>query len=152
MSFRLIFNGPKSRKQASKELHKLRSGSGHPSREYDDLLTILCTQSHRIVKNLPAPFWLASCRSSDNELLEDNTYSAQDDFPVYGPRLLKLQEFIRRQQPRDLHDLWLDRRNPHQWYTLWAILVLGGFSIFLTLLQTSIAILQVYTNIHTHTV
>jgi sterol desaturase/sphingolipid hydroxylase (fatty acid hydroxylase superfamily) len=81
-----------------------------------------------------------------DELIESNTYSARDDFPVFGQRLLALQRYNRRHQPSKITDLWRNRQNPLQWYTFWAVLVVGGSGLLLAILQLIIGVLQlVYT-------
>ncbi|KAI0435544.1 hypothetical protein F4803DRAFT_545204 [Xylaria telfairii] len=71
-----------------------------------------------------------------------DTYSVENDFPIFGQRLLVLQAFNMRQQPSKVRDLWRDRRNPLQWYTFWAVLLVGGISILLAVLQLVVAIVQ----------
>ncbi|KAK7909058.1 hypothetical protein PG985_014936 [Apiospora marii] len=60
--------------------------------------------------------------ATGSQLQESNTYSALDDFPIYGRRLLSLQRYNHRQQPNKVREIWRDRRNPLQWYTFWAVL------------------------------
>jgi len=80
----------------------------------------------------------------NNQLQESDTYSARDDFAVFGPWLLSLQHYNMRQQPGKRKDLWWDYRNPLQWYTFWAVLWIGGASIVLAVLQLVVGIVQVY--------
>jgi hypothetical protein len=45
--------------------------------------------------------------------------------------------------------LWRDRRNPLQWYTFWAVLVVGGVSILLSFLQLVVSVAQLVVAIKT---
>lgn len=76
-------------------------------------------------------------------------YRSRDDFPLLGDRLLALQTYSNRLQPNKLRDLWRDRRNPLQWYTFWAVLLIGGGSLIASILQlvVSIAMLPLMTSI-----
>lgn len=80
----------------------------------------------------------------NGQLQESETYSTRDDFTVFGPRLLTLQHYNMRQQPSKVKDLWRDRRNPLQWYTFWAVLLIGDVSILLAMLQLLINVVQLY--------
>jgi len=75
-------------------------------------------------------------------------YSAELDFPILGSRLLRIQAFNLRQQPRRIRDLWRDRRNPLQWYTFWAVLIIGGATILLGVLQLLVSTAQLVTSIY----
>ncbi|KAK0610363.1 hypothetical protein B0T17DRAFT_110878 [Bombardia bombarda] len=142
LSYRLLF-GQKhaSRRLAKIALKKLREE--RRADEYDELLDLLCAHPHdKKIRQLPASLWPVTCRSFDGHVQEQGSYSSQDDFPLFGQRLAKLQEFTLRQQPSELWDLWRDRRNPLQWYTFWAVLVFGGISILLGILQLGVGIAQ----------
>lgn len=140
MSYRLLFG----QSRAARRLGKTLLSEMECQRDYDQLLDCLCTRPGReVVKELPETFWPVSCRGFDNKLQEVDSYGSRDDFPMLGPRLVAIQEFNLRQQPSKLRDLWRDRRNPLQWYTFWAVLVVGGLSIILTTLQLIVAIIQV---------
>jgi hypothetical protein len=111
--------------------------------DYDSMLDLLCTRPFdKKIRSLPEALWPVTCRSFDRHLQEESSYSAQDDFPLLGQRLTKLQDFTLRQQPSELWDLWRDRRNPLQWYTFWAVLVVGGISILLGVLQFAVTLGQ----------
>ena len=144
MSYRLIFGQSRgARRLARGALRKLRAEQPGIAGEYDRLLEIMCTRPcDSVVRRLPVSFWPVSCRTSDGSLQEESVYSSQDDFPMFGARLAKLQEFNLRQHPSKLRDLWRDRRNPLQWYTFWAVLVVGGVSILLSFLQLVASVAQ----------
>lgn len=150
MSYRVLFaqtRGSRRLAGAALEDLKLHKGVQH----YDSLLELVCTTS---LKNLMQDdlgkhpmLWPVSCRTFEDVLQEQDTYSSQDDFPLLGQRLVKLQEFNLRQQPSRLRDLWRDRRNPLQWYTFWAVLVVGGLSLLLAMLSLGVAIAQLITSV-----
>ncbi|KAL8926614.1 MAG: hypothetical protein Q9172_001713 [Xanthocarpia lactea] len=101
MSYRLLFGQKKiSRKAGRAELERLKRRDSH----YDPLLDVICTQSHdAVVTTLPASLWPMSCRDPDDTLQEEDMYSAQDDFPIFGLRLAKLQSYNLRRQPNLSH-------------------------------------------------
>ena len=141
LSLRLLFGQTRaSRVQAKFALKQLKARDSC----FDQLLETFCTKPYNKtdLKSLPS-FWPVSCLSIDgHHLQEEDSYSSQDDFPMFGQRLVKLQAFTLRQQPSKLRDLWRDRRNPLQWYTFWAVLVVGGLSILLGFLQLGVTIAQ----------
>lgn len=96
----------------------------------------------KCVRALPSSLWPDSRVDADGNLLEQDVYSTAIDFPMLAPRLLKLQQFDVRQQPSRMRDLWRDRRNPMQWYAFWAVLIIGGLTILISLLQLIVACLQ----------
>jgi hypothetical protein len=155
MSYRLLFGQKRaSVAWAKTELKKLKEGKrevmreGHAS-EYDALLDVFCARlCDRRIRSLPAELWPVTCRSFEGSLQEQSSYSAQDDFPLFGGRLAKIQEFNLRQQPSELWDLWRDRRNPLQWYTFWAVLFVGGASILLGIGQLAVGIAQLAVSIN----
>ncbi|KAF2722642.1 hypothetical protein K431DRAFT_266215 [Polychaeton citri CBS 116435] len=139
MSYRLLFGQSRAARGAGKALlQKLAA-----EHSYDGLLVDLCTKPQKKIKQLPASFWPISCRDFDMRLQEAESYSSQDDFPIFGSRLAVLQEFNLKQQPSKLRDLWRDRRNPLQWYTFWAVLIIGGISNIIAILQLVVAIIQI---------
>lgn len=151
LSYRVLFGkSTRSRDLARRELDKLK----RDARLFDNLLTALCSQRYRqkllfwsnsdnVLKNLPKSVWPISCCDSDGNLLESDVYSIENDFPRLGYRLLALQSFNLRQRPSRLTDLWRDRRNPMQWYTFWAVLLVGSVGLILALLQLIAGVLQV---------
>jgi len=141
MSYRLLFAQTHSSRDLAKSILKTLGDQEEPF--YDSLLEDLCTRPYDdTIAALPPLLWPISCRSFEDTLQEEDSYSLQDDFAVYGQRLAKLQEFCQRQQPSRLRDLWRDRRSPLQWYTFWAVLVVGGLSMFIALLQLGVGVAQ----------
>lgn len=139
MSYRLLFGQSHASRALAKSLvHELEKHG-----RVDGLLGYLCTKPQKDVnRRLPSSFWPVTCRDFDGNLQEAGCYSAQDDFPLLGNRLVALQEFGLRQQPSRLRDLWRDRRSPLQWYTFWAVLVFGGISNIVAILQLFVGVLQ----------
>ncbi|KAL7892246.1 hypothetical protein HDV63DRAFT_272276 [Trichoderma sp. SZMC 28014] len=145
MSYRLLFGQKRgSRRLAGRVLKRQKDGK-KKALEHDTLLDVVCTQAYNRggpVSRLPPALWPVTCLSFDGILQENTSYSSIDDFPIFGNRLAKLQEFTLRQHPSELTDLWRDRRNPLQWYTFWAVLIVGGVSIFLSIVQAGVSIAQ----------
>ena len=97
----------------------------------------------KVLQSYPSEIWPITCRTMEGRLQQCDVYSARDDFPRLGPRLVRLQQFNSRQRPSRLTDLWRDRRNPLQWYTFWAVVLVGGLSNILALLQLLVAVIEV---------
>lgn len=147
MSYRLLFGSSGSaRSLAAKELERLQKESSC----FDGLLVPLCTEKRQHVNKLlksrwPVAWkretspWPVSCRNSDGDLNEDSTYR-QDDFPIYGGRLTKLQEFADRQTINGWTGLIKDNRDLNKYWTFWAVLIFGSISIILALLALLVSI------------
>ncbi|KAL6401120.1 hypothetical protein AUP68_16844 [Ilyonectria robusta] len=172
LTYRLLFGqSHKSRKILTGILEKVslnetganmsQNGGSATADEIDRFLKTLCTTPlhtrrrflglHLGKKSGPhirGDLFPISALSLDHELIESNSYSARDDFPVFGQRLLALQRFNKRHQPSKMTDLWRDRRNPLQWYTFWAVLIVGGFGMLLGLLQLTVGFVQMAYAIH----
>ena len=72
-----------------------------------------------------------------------NVYSAREDFPYFGDRLSKLQDFAVTQSPNNWRTVWWDRRDVTRFWTLWAVMVFGGASIVIGIVQVILAVAQV---------
>jgi len=70
-------------------------------------------------------------------------YSAQQDFPFFGERLIILQEYTRMLEPYDWRSLYADRRNMNRFCTIWAVIFFGIITLVLTLLGLGIGAAQV---------
>lgn len=108
-------------------------------RKYEDGILWWKTYD-KVLQGYPVEIWPITCRTMEGHLQQSDVYSAQDDFPRLGPRLIKLQQFNSRQRPSKLTDLWRDRRNPLQWYTFWAVVLVGGVANILAALQLLVAL------------
>jgi hypothetical protein len=149
LSYRLLFGqSSHSRKLASELFEQLEKSSG----QIDPFLSTICgvsaTQSsflRRFPKSrIPVELMPTSNIDLHDSLIESDTYSARNDFPHFGPRLLAVQQYNLKQQPSRIRDLWRDRRNPLQWYTFWAVVWVGGISILLSVFQLAVGIVQAY--------
>lgn len=157
LSYRLLFGQDgKSRKVAREEVSRLRNSL--PKQNVDAMLLDLCERKYengslwwraydKVLQGYPSEIWPITCRTMEGRLQQSDVYSALDDFPRLGPRLIKLQQFSSRQRPSKLTDLWRDRRNPLQWYTFWAVVVVGGVANILTGLQLLVAIVELQTSL-----
>ncbi|KAN0114719.1 hypothetical protein V8E51_004263 [Hyaloscypha variabilis] len=69
-------------------------------------------------------------------------------FPFLGQRLLDLQMYVKRHKPHDFRSLWHDKRDSLSWWTFWAVVILSGVTLLLTVvfgfLQTILGGYQVY--------
>lgn len=150
LSYRLIFG---QNKRSRNLFHTSKAARAKdPSRVLDALLNRLCGERLGSLHSLPSDLWPVSCLDPNGRLLEHSTYSPVVHFPLLGDRLLALQEFSLRQSPSKIRDLWRDRRNPSQWYTLWAVIVIGGVSLGFQLVQIAITALQLWSQLqHTKT-
>jgi len=158
LTYRLIFGqSPRSRTLAEDSLAREKSARLESSQgDIDPLLEELCTAplstswitrmlSPRKQLQLSAKFFPPSCTNGQNgKFTESASYTVEHDFPVFGARLLALQEYNERQKPTRARDLWRDRRNPLQWYTFWAVIWVGSISIILGTLQLAVSIAQLY--------
>ena len=141
-SYRVLFaQTSRSRKLLRRELVSMR----RTRNEIDPFLEPLCCQKlSRSFCSMYKDLWPPSCQDFEERLQEHDVYSAKEDFPFLGARLLRIQQYNLRQQPSRIRDLWRDRRNPLQWYTFWAVLWIGGITIVLGSLQVVIAAAQLY--------
>lgn len=138
LSYRVLFG---QRRDSRKEFQKFqRKRVTDIATEYDPLLDIICGDALGThVDALPAEIWPEAVVDESGRLLEQDVYSTSLEFPLLGARLLKIQEFDVRQQPSRVRDLWRDRRNPLQWYAFWAVLIIGGITIGIAVLQLVVA-------------
>ncbi|BDD54407.1 hypothetical protein MAP00_000027 [Monascus purpureus] len=157
LSYRILFGqDDMSRKLAHEEVCNLKQSRANQS--IDTMLLDLCERKYksgylwwksydRVLRGYPPNIWPITCRSIEGHLQQSDVYSAQDDFPRLGRRLLKLQQFNLRQRPSKLTELWRDRRNPLQWYTFWAVVLVGGVANILAALQLLVAIIALQMSI-----
>lgn len=72
-----------------------------------------------------------------------HSFDKTQSFPFLLKRLDELQEYMLRQQPRGLVDMFIDRRDKFRWHTFWAVIIIGGLGLLLGIIQTVLASLQV---------
>ena len=66
-----------------------------------------------------------------------------DGFYFWRDRLIRLQNDVYGAPPGSLRQLWVDRRNPHQYYTFWiAVFVFG-----MTLISLAASIVQAWASV-----
>lgn len=73
---------------------------------------------------------------------EKSTYWSDSDFPNLGDRLLEIQDFVESHDAGTLRALWYDVRDLNRFWTFWTVVVFGVTSIFLSMIQTVLAGLQ----------
>lgn len=130
-TYRLIFG------QHSYRTHRLYNNKGPASVPLigrDTVLDDLCGRPSKSNKHLKA------IDAFPQKLL----YSADSDFPVFGNRLLTLQNYITAQSPNSIKALWYDRRDVHRFWTFWAVIIFGGVSLVLSVIQTVLGGVQVH--------
>ncbi|KAK0725852.1 hypothetical protein B0H67DRAFT_480498 [Lasiosphaeris hirsuta] len=76
--------------------------------------------------------------------LEKLLHSAEPSFPAFGSRLLTLQHYMIAQSPNSIKALWYDRRDIHRFWNFWAVIILGGLSLILSIIQTVLGGIQVH--------
>lgn len=152
LSYRLLFGQDgKSRKVAREEIYQLKHSCA--KQNVDAMLLDLCERKYEygslwwktydeVLQGYASEIWPITCRTLEGHLQQSDVYSARDDFPRLGRRLIKLQQFNSRQRPNKLTDLWRDRRNPLQWYTFWAVVLVGGVANILAALQLLVAVVE----------
>ncbi|KAK4456674.1 hypothetical protein QBC42DRAFT_280771 [Cladorrhinum samala] len=64
------------------------------------------------------------------------------EFPLLCNRLLEIQEYNKGQRPTKTRAQIRDLRNPAQWCTLWAVMIIGCAGLFLSALQLGIGVAQ----------
>jgi hypothetical protein len=71
------------------------------------------------------------------------SYDSEVDFPILSRRLHRLQDYMLSIQPNRVLSVWRDRRDLTRWYTLWAVLIIGGISVVLGIIQLFLSAAQV---------
>lgn len=150
LSYRLLFG------QSSKSRKLLDQLCASTPPESTDPLIKVCASpvsskwdirrfaGRRRPQSFPNNIFPISALDLNGQIQDSDTYSALDDFPYFGQRLILLQRYNMRQQPSRVKDIWRDRRNPLQWYTFWTVLWVGGAGILLAILQLVVGLVQLY--------
>lgn len=152
LSYHLLFGqDDKSRKVAREEVSRLKNSCAEHS--VNAMLLDLCERKYehgrlwwktydKVLQGYPSEIWPITCRTMEGHLQQSDIYNARDDFPRLGSRPIKPQQFNSRQRPSKVTDLWRDRRNPLQWYTFWAVVLVGGMANILAALQLLASLVQ----------
>lgn len=82
----------------------------------------------KVLQGYPSEIWPITCQTMEGHLQQSDVYNARDDCPRLGSRLIKPQQFKSCRRSGKLTDLWRDRRNRLQWYTFWAVVLVGGMA------------------------
>lgn len=128
LSYRLLFGQHDSSRQLFRESER---GKTMCNKMVDPLLDALC--SDKTVGHF----------GGVTELLrERNVYNARTNFPHLGARLTELEDYSTNQRPRTLGEVWNDVRDPERLLTFRAVLIIGGVSILLSVVQILVAIGQ----------
>ncbi|KAI9794606.1 MAG: hypothetical protein M1816_004493 [Peltula sp. TS41687] len=124
LSYRLLFG----QTQAARQLFRsMAPFAGTPVEGHDPLLPMLCGGKS----------FDCSALAQDREL-----YRLSRDFPILRSRIAVLHQHLSSMKPRGWRELWRDRRDTAQWYTFWAVMVIGGCGIVLTLVQVGLQAAQ----------
>ncbi|KAH8590215.1 hypothetical protein B0O99DRAFT_471687, partial [Bisporella sp. PMI_857] len=71
-------------------------------------------------------------------------YDIHDDFPIFGQRLKNINNQVVLARPKGIRELWKDDRDKLQWFTFWAVVILGCSGLLLSICQTGLAAAQVW--------
>ena len=132
-SYTLVFSSARSRK-----IYKL---SERPRMQkdgfVDPLLDELCGFQDSI--------W-ASFRSALSNIISppDDRQVSTFTLPIMYPRFLKIYRYIQRREVHGITALYRDRRDSYKWWTLWAVIWVGGLSLLFSFLQTVIACVSLH--------
>jgi hypothetical protein len=128
LSYRLLFG---SRKKSRRIFNNTHHGRLRHDGLYDPFLTQLCGSREKIEHLV-----------SDGSIQERDVYNLSKDFPIFGSRLLQLYTYARTIRPEKLREHFRDRRDRPQWFTYWALLVVGGLSVITSIVQIALAAAQ----------
>lgn len=93
------------------------------------------------------PFLSTLCRQewqSDSffSVEPKGAYDLKKDFPILWVKLDYINKKMNESRPKGIQELWRDSRNSYQWYTLWAVLVIGGLGLLFAIVQTALSAAQ----------
>ena len=132
-SYRILFGQDRHSWRAFIKKHESNSPPFRADLGGDPLLFSLCGSE-----------WLKLLIYQDVDAFgAKNVYSARADFPFFGDRLSKLQDFAVTQSPNNWRTVWWDRRDVTRFWTLWAVMVFGSASIVIGIVQVVLAVAQV---------
>ncbi|KAI1410376.1 hypothetical protein F5Y13DRAFT_167653 [Hypoxylon sp. FL1857] len=129
LSYRLIFGQhPLSRRIFREKERERAKWDG----SLDPLLDALCGQEY-----------VNGFDGTEDLLRERGVYDAHINFPHLGARLMDLADYISTQKPRNLLEVWKDQRDPEKLLTFKAVIIIGGLTIALGVLQVFVGIAQI---------
>ncbi|KAH7403753.1 hypothetical protein BKA64DRAFT_459970 [Cadophora sp. MPI-SDFR-AT-0126] len=65
-----------------------------------------------------------------------------EKYKIWRDRLRQLKAYMDSQKPGGIRGLWADKRDSHQWYTFWAVIIVGGASVILSVPGLMVSIVQ----------
>ena len=77
--------------------------------------------------------------SQSSGLSEMERYSA---YPIYGDRIRELKAYMDEQRPKNLKQLFKDRRDTVGYWAFWAVVCVGGASLILALISVAVSTAQ----------
>lgn len=116
-------------KNARKVLHPKDAFPDTPKPYHDPLLHTLCCEEWKFPNSPIKP---------------KKFYNPKNEFPVLWPKLNVLREMTDEARPTGLRQLWRGSENTNQWYTFWAALIFGCFSLLLAIVQIALSAAQLY--------
>jgi hypothetical protein len=134
LSYRLIFGHDRRSRTAA--IHALKNMEMKGFGLADPLLEILCT------KAASSPEIQDLHRELKTRELEDIV--SLDEFPFLGRRLIDLQRFSMTYGPHSLMRLWHDKHNISKWFIVRAVIIFGGLTLIIQILQVIFQIHQRY--------
>ncbi|KAK3358836.1 hypothetical protein B0T25DRAFT_563903 [Lasiosphaeria hispida] len=69
-------------------------------------------------------------------------FSKSTDFPILSERISALQNYMRAKKPRNLKELFRDRRDTMSWYNYWPAILLALLAFIMTFISTITGIVQ----------
>ncbi len=132
LSLRFILGGTRKSRKLAKKLALPSLPAEARDAAFDELLE----------GNLDRMLIASSADPRSKKLIEQDFLTPWIDFPLLGERMLQIQRYNEQQRPTSTKSMIRDKRNPAQWYTLWAVLLLGGIGVILSLLQLAVSIAQ----------
>ncbi|KAK4941379.1 hypothetical protein LTR10_018648 [Elasticomyces elasticus] len=78
-------------------------------------------------------------QNADKRLLPTQLF---ERYRIWGDRLRELKAYMDSQKPGGIRGLWADKRDSGQWYTFWAVLIIGGLGLLISFLGLVAGIVQ----------
>ena len=73
---------------------------------------------------------------------KQDTLAPWSDLKLFGERMLQIQKYNAAQRPTQTRKMIKDKRDPVRWYTLWAVLLVGGLSVIVGIMQLALSCAQ----------
>lgn len=128
LSYRLLFGQSKAGRQHFRRTVSAQVFEDIPRQGQDPLLALMCGR-----------------KSIDfsGQGKERQNYRLARDFAMLRCRIAVLQQQLATSKPRGWKELWRDKRDSAQWVTFWAVIIIGGLGLLLSLMQVILAIMQI---------